>query len=76
MAGTRNRTKQTTTLDERLLKMAADCRTRAGQMKPGKAQDELLEKARQFEAQVGMSGLFQPTLTQGRTTAGGAKLEA
>jgi len=75
MAGTRNRNRQTTTLDERLLRIAADCRTRAGQLKPGQAQDELLEKARQFEAQIGMSELLAPPRLDGRAITGGAKLE-
>jgi hypothetical protein len=49
----RSRAKQTLSLEQRLTKTAADYRARAVAMHPGNEQTKLLEKARQFEAQVG-----------------------
>ena len=49
----RSRAKQTLSLEQRLTRTAADYRARAAAMQPGNEQAKLLEKARQFEAQVG-----------------------
>ena len=51
----RTRTKRILTLNERLLAVAEDCRARAQLIKPGKEQNELLDKARQFENQIGVN---------------------
>jgi hypothetical protein len=54
----RNRAKQTVTFTDRLLKAAHEARAKAGKLKPGKAQDDLLEKAREFEGQVDMNAFL------------------
>jgi hypothetical protein len=45
-------------LNERLRNAAEECRNRAKLLKPGAEQYELLEKARQFEAQLTVNHLF------------------
>jgi hypothetical protein len=50
--------KQLLTLEERLLNAAEDLRTRARELEPGEAQETLLAKARQFEAQVSINEFF------------------
>jgi hypothetical protein len=55
----RNRTKQTLTLNQRLLRVAEDCRARARLLQPGQEQDDLYEKAREFEDQIGVIALIQ-----------------
>ena len=64
----RYRTKQILTLEERLLKAAEDFRTRAGELEPGTAQEALLAKARQFEAQVLINELFVPPPSRERNS--------
>jgi hypothetical protein len=64
----RYRTKQILTLEERLLKAAEDLRTRAGELEPGTAQEALLAKARQFEAQVSINELFVPPPSRERNS--------
>jgi hypothetical protein len=59
MRGLRKQTNHILSLDERLMKFAKDCRTRASLLKPGQKQEQLLEKARQFDARVTMNELFQ-----------------
>jgi hypothetical protein len=53
----RNRFKQTLSLDERLMKTAEEYRAKANLLR-GKERDDLLEKAREFEAQVSMNRIF------------------
>lgn len=64
MSHRRNRTKQTRSLPERLMKAAADARARAEALEPGKEKHELLEKARQFEAQIGMNDFLETPSAQ------------
>jgi hypothetical protein len=60
MSERRKRIRHLTTLEERLLKAAEDLRTKARALEPGKEQEALLAKARQFEGQVSMNELFVP----------------
>jgi hypothetical protein len=60
------RRKQSPSLDERLLRMAEDCRARARILNPGKEQDELLDKARQFETQIRVNSMFSREDTRAR----------
>lgn len=60
MSHRRNRTKQSTTFTERLLKAAAEARKKADVLEPGKTKDALLEKAREFEGQLEMNSFLQP----------------
>ena len=55
MSHRRNRTKPTLSFAERLMQAAEDARAKAQKLKPGKAQNDLLEKAREFEAQIEMN---------------------
>jgi hypothetical protein len=55
MSHRRNRTKQVLTFTERLTQAAVEARTKAGELKPGKMKDDLLEKARELEAQLDMN---------------------
>ena len=57
MTAKRRRFKQTLTLDERLAKAAEEYRVKALLLR-GKEKQELLEKAREFEAQVSINRLF------------------
>ena len=45
---------------ESLARIAEDWRARARLIHPGKEKDELLEKARQFESQIGVNRLLTP----------------
>jgi hypothetical protein len=45
-------------IDQRLAKLAGDLKQEASLLSPGAAQLALLEKARMFEAQVGINALF------------------
>ena len=47
---TRNRTRPSTSLEERLRKFVEEARAAAGRAKPGKEQEALLQKARKAEA--------------------------
>jgi hypothetical protein len=58
MSQRRNRTKPALSFTDRLIKAALEARTRADNLKPGKAQDELREKAREFEAQIKMNAFL------------------
>jgi hypothetical protein len=60
MSERRKRTRHLTTLEERLLKAAEDLRAKASALEPGKEQEALFAKARQFEGQVSMNELFVP----------------
>ncbi|MET3905917.1 hypothetical protein ABID59_000238 [Bradyrhizobium sp. S3.3.6] len=57
MTAKRRRFKQTLSLDERLRKTAEECRAKAKLLRGTEAQ-ALLEKAREFEAQVSINRLF------------------
>jgi hypothetical protein len=57
--GTRKRFKQTLSLGERLLGIAEDYRARARRLQPGKEQDDLFEKAREFEGQIELIGFIR-----------------
>jgi hypothetical protein len=59
MSHRRIRLKQTLSFAERLMKAAEDTRVRAEALEPGRAKDDLLQKAREFEAQIGLNGIFQ-----------------
>jgi hypothetical protein len=54
----RNRAKPTLSFTERLIKAADDARAKAEKLKPGKARDDLLEKAREFEEQLEMNAFL------------------
>jgi hypothetical protein len=58
MGERRNRTKQITSLDERLLKAAEELRTKAKELPEGSERELLLRKARQFETQISMAQLL------------------
>jgi hypothetical protein len=58
MSERRKRTRHLTTLEERLLKAAEDLRAKARALEPGKEQEAIFAKARQFEAQVSTNELF------------------
>jgi hypothetical protein len=55
MSQRRNRAKPVLSFTDRLIKAALEARTKAEKLKPGKARDDLLEKAREFEAQIQMN---------------------
>ena len=55
----RNRNRQILSLSERLLKAAEEARLKADRLEPGKARDLLLQKAREFEAQLALNALLQ-----------------
>ena len=55
----RNRTKQTLSFAERLTKAAEEARAKARALEPGKERDLLIDKARQFEAQVDINALLE-----------------
>jgi hypothetical protein len=57
--GTRKRFKQTLSLGKRLLGIAEDYRARARLLQPGKEQDDLFEKAREFEGQIELIGFIR-----------------
>lgn len=57
----RNRSKPTLSFSERLLKAAEEARSKAGKLTPGKDRDDLLEKAREFEAQLQLNNFLQTT---------------
>jgi hypothetical protein len=59
MVEKRKRFKQTLPLNERVLRLAEDCRARAQLLQPGKEQNDLLARAREFEGQVELIGLIQ-----------------
>ena len=59
MSHRRNRAKQILTLTDRLTQAAEEARAKAEALDPGEAKDLLLEKARQFEAQIGMNGFLE-----------------
>ena len=59
MSHRRNRAKQTVSFADRLLKAAKDARAKAEALEPGKARDELIEKAREFESQLEMNRYLQ-----------------
>lgn len=59
MTARRNRTHPETSLSERLKEAADRARAQAGELEPGPEQQALLEKARQFEAQIGMNDTFK-----------------
>ena len=54
----RNRTKPALSFTDRLIKAALEARAKAEKLLPGKAQDDLLEKAREFEAQIEMNAFL------------------
>jgi hypothetical protein len=56
----RRRTKQITTLEERLIKAAENLRSKASELPPGLERDKLLKKAREFEVQVLINELLAP----------------
>jgi hypothetical protein len=58
MSERRKRTRHLKTLEERLLKAAEDLRAKARALEPGKEQEAIFAKARQFEAQVSTNELF------------------
>lgn len=58
MSHRRNRNKPTLSFTERLIKAAEDARAKAEKLKPGRAKDGLLEKAREFEAQLEMNAFL------------------
>jgi hypothetical protein len=67
----RNRVKQTTPLEERLLQAAEALRAKARNLEPGENREALLKKARQFEGQVAMSILFVAPQKSGDTSPDG-----
>ena len=58
MSQRRNRTKPALSFTDRLIKAALDARAKAEKLKPGKARANLLEKVREFEAQVQMNAFL------------------
>jgi hypothetical protein len=56
----RKRIHHTATLEQRLRKAAEDLRARASALQPGKEQEAIFAKARQFEVQVSINELFVP----------------
>jgi hypothetical protein len=55
MQQVRRRVRHETSLDERLTERAREARKQAGLLPPGELRDGLLEKARQYEAQISMN---------------------
>ena len=64
MSHRRSRVKPTLSFEERLTQAAADARVKAEALEPGKAKNDLLQKARDFETQVGLNRIFQPPAQQ------------
>jgi hypothetical protein len=60
MGERRKRTRHIATLEQRLLKATEDLRAKGKALEPGKEQEAIFAKARQFEAQVSMNELFVP----------------
>jgi hypothetical protein len=55
MQQVRRRVRHETSLDERLIERAREARKQAGLLPSGELRDALLEKARQYEAQISMN---------------------
>ncbi|MDE2377633.1 hypothetical protein [Bradyrhizobium sp.] len=64
MAQARHQTGRDQSFDERLIECAREARRQAQLLPDGALRDALLEKARQYEAQIEINALFLPRASE------------